>query len=524
MSVLAHYRDRLRGWGSQDMSFSTPPPLSYSPRPHWGGLHHYMAHASAVEPNPEIYEMALERAESGALGVGLHEARHFHRHAYGGLMDLARLSPAEIGHAAAYEAFRYLLHHEPLYEPLADETEREREVLVSLAVAEATKLWREAPRFNDEYGLQTACSSAAATASLLHSQKCDIGEIGPDYLTQRNASRPYGDTYAEDDSALCQRAGVAEPPRGRMYGRDGYNGSVYGGRGARALSEGPSYGGRDYTSGYGTGGAGMGGFGVTGSRDPRGLTSPIGGMDDRYPDGLGAASTGIPGPPMPLRASGPSAGMSGVPYTGGVASSLSDDPRMASDAGRSPYPFGAGGFVPSAGVPNIERADSPMLQGEGLGTSHYQQSLSQSGYPGSQLPPQPLYGGAPQSIYGVAAQPTYAGNGMPGTLAHMVPGGMASAMPQAGYGGAIGGSILRATPAQPAPGGIPGVPQGPYVSGPTAVVSQSAYPGAQVYPPGSTIVLPSRKRRHRRRARSRDLNERDRYYRERRYGDGYESY
>lgn len=34
----------------------------------------------------EIYELAMERAESGTLGVGLHEARHFHRHAYGGLV------------------------------------------------------------------------------------------------------------------------------------------------------------------------------------------------------------------------------------------------------------------------------------------------------------------------------------------------------------------------------------------------------------------------------------------------------
>ena len=51
-------------------------------------------------------------------------------------MELNRLSPAELGHAAAYEAFRYLLHNEPLYQPLEDEEEREREVLLSLAVAE----------------------------------------------------------------------------------------------------------------------------------------------------------------------------------------------------------------------------------------------------------------------------------------------------------------------------------------------------------------------------------------------------
>ena len=102
----------------------------------------------------------------------------------------------------------------------------------------------------------------------------------------------------------------------------------------------------------------------------------------------------------------------------------------------------------------------------------------------------------------------------------MPPAGIPSTIPQAGYGGApvTGGTYGGAI--QSVPRGMPGLmPQAPYAAAPLPA-------GAQVYPTGYTIVLPSRKkRRHRNRARSRDLEDRDRYYRERRYAaDGYESY
>ena len=52
-------------------------------------------------------------------------------------MNLTQLLPADIGFAAAYEAYRYWKHHNRmLFEPLAGVIEREREALVGLAIAE----------------------------------------------------------------------------------------------------------------------------------------------------------------------------------------------------------------------------------------------------------------------------------------------------------------------------------------------------------------------------------------------------
>jgi len=44
--------------------------------------------------------------------------------------------PEEIGHAAAYEAYRTWVHNSSMYEPLSGDIERETEGLVGLAVAE----------------------------------------------------------------------------------------------------------------------------------------------------------------------------------------------------------------------------------------------------------------------------------------------------------------------------------------------------------------------------------------------------
>jgi hypothetical protein len=46
------------------------------------------------------------------------------------------MQPAEIGHAAAYEAYRTWIHNSSMYEPLSDDVERQREALTGLAVAE----------------------------------------------------------------------------------------------------------------------------------------------------------------------------------------------------------------------------------------------------------------------------------------------------------------------------------------------------------------------------------------------------
>lgn len=127
---------------------------------------------------------------SGAQGVGFHEARHWHRRAYGGLVDLSQIAPNELGAAAGYEAYRSWIHNSSMYEPLMPDDERQREAMVALAVAEGlssppyqihhssftdhlgtvTRLWHSSGRRLDRYGLQVASEAAAATASIIMGQ------------------------------------------------------------------------------------------------------------------------------------------------------------------------------------------------------------------------------------------------------------------------------------------------------------------------------------------------------------------
>lgn len=69
-----------------------------------------------------------------AEGAGLNEARHWHRQAYGGFGDIRMLSPREMGHAAAYEAYRIWLHNRYI----GDQRDfgQRREAFLALAVAE----------------------------------------------------------------------------------------------------------------------------------------------------------------------------------------------------------------------------------------------------------------------------------------------------------------------------------------------------------------------------------------------------
>jgi hypothetical protein len=83
----------------------------------------------------------------------MHEARHWHRRAYGGLVsflisvqffssshglqgEINHMLPEEIGHAAAYEAYRTWIHNSSIYEPLGGDIERQRDGLIGLAIAE----------------------------------------------------------------------------------------------------------------------------------------------------------------------------------------------------------------------------------------------------------------------------------------------------------------------------------------------------------------------------------------------------
>lgn len=46
------------------------------------------------------------------------------------------MQPSEIGHAAAYEAYRTWIHNSSIYEPLSGDVGRQREGLTGLAIAE----------------------------------------------------------------------------------------------------------------------------------------------------------------------------------------------------------------------------------------------------------------------------------------------------------------------------------------------------------------------------------------------------
>jgi hypothetical protein len=46
------------------------------------------------------------------------------------------MQPAEIGHAAAYQAYRTWTHDSSMREPLSGDKERQREGLIGLAIAE----------------------------------------------------------------------------------------------------------------------------------------------------------------------------------------------------------------------------------------------------------------------------------------------------------------------------------------------------------------------------------------------------
>jgi len=135
--------------------------------------------AHAASPDLSLYHHAWNRVRdysglggetSLGFGVGMNEARHWHRRAYGGLGNTTQMLPGEIGHAAAYEAYRTWIHNSSIYEPLSGDIERQREGLIGLAIAEVTRLLQFSGRSRDNYSRVEASDAAAATASIIFSQ------------------------------------------------------------------------------------------------------------------------------------------------------------------------------------------------------------------------------------------------------------------------------------------------------------------------------------------------------------------
>jgi hypothetical protein len=71
--------------------------------------------------------------------------------------------PEDIGHAAAYEAYRTWIHNSSIYEPLSGDSARQREGLIGLAVAEGNPPYSPSnPHLNRLYSnaFDTICREA----------------------------------------------------------------------------------------------------------------------------------------------------------------------------------------------------------------------------------------------------------------------------------------------------------------------------------------------------------------------------
>ncbi|KAF7298172.1 hypothetical protein HMN09_01039000 [Mycena chlorophos] len=203
----SHYRQNTPGWGTNPQ-FTQPLAPTFQPQPQWSGSDFYNAHA--VNPDPSLYDHAWNNVRqysgsSSELGVGVHEAKVHHKRAYGGLGDLNELSrfPENLGHAAAYEAYRTWIHNSSMYEPLSGDMERQREGLIGLAVAEASRLLQFTNRSMDPYARTSASDAAAATASILFQRKYREREEGEYHRsrsrTRRGSIGSYDEQYASDN-------------------------------------------------------------------------------------------------------------------------------------------------------------------------------------------------------------------------------------------------------------------------------------------------------------------------------------
>ncbi|TFY52663.1 hypothetical protein EVJ58_g9890 [Rhodofomes roseus] len=156
--------------------FGEPPTPGWEPQGHWGGQDYFTAHA--FRGDQAFYQAVMGRMSS-AVGVGFNEARYWHRRIYGGLVNLSQLLPADIGAAAAYEAYRiYKYRRADVFDPLGQDIERQREALIAIAFAETTQLWQFTGRALDSYGQQDAAEAAVATAARIARRVLVPGEGG----------------------------------------------------------------------------------------------------------------------------------------------------------------------------------------------------------------------------------------------------------------------------------------------------------------------------------------------------------
>ncbi|TBU41672.1 hypothetical protein BD309DRAFT_964790 [Dichomitus squalens] len=190
-----YYQNQAPGWGTAQFQFGAPPVPAFHPQPTWRGYDFYNAHAS--NPDPGLFDSIMGRLrEVVGLGIGHTEARHWHKKIYSGMVPLTQLLPADIGAAAAYEAYRTWKYNSFLHEPLSADRETQREGLIGMAIAETQRLWQYSGRGLDTYGLRNACEAAASAGNALADRLFNSygGGIGrsPSFSSS-------GDPYGYDD-------------------------------------------------------------------------------------------------------------------------------------------------------------------------------------------------------------------------------------------------------------------------------------------------------------------------------------
>ncbi|PIL33876.1 hypothetical protein GSI_03582 [Ganoderma sinense ZZ0214-1] len=166
MAAYEYYRNSLPGWGTSQFQFGAPPVPTFQPQPSWTGLDFFNAHA--YNPDPSLYQSVMGRLGSySGIALDHRSAQQWHYMIYSGLTPLTQALPADVGGAAAYEIYRTWKYNASLYAPLSADRMMQREGLIGMSIAEATRLWQYTGRPMDVYGQRAACEAAAATAAHL---------------------------------------------------------------------------------------------------------------------------------------------------------------------------------------------------------------------------------------------------------------------------------------------------------------------------------------------------------------------
>ncbi|KAF7782445.1 hypothetical protein Agabi119p4_1821 [Agaricus bisporus var. burnettii] len=154
--------------------------------------------------------VAEHHSIGGPLGVSLSEARQLYRQVYSsGRRD--GLTSLELGHAAAYHAYYSSIRSRPLHGE--SDIELERENLIGLAIAEASRLNRQFGRDIDISTCTTTFEAAARTACRIFARTLRAFDA-EDVAYSHNATDPYTNSPAYEDVEMIQR-----PRSGAVRGR-----------------------------------------------------------------------------------------------------------------------------------------------------------------------------------------------------------------------------------------------------------------------------------------------------------------